>query len=271
VTIASAILPTSELKDLLRIIRLARADGELYVNQIEKFQEVIAMTEQITIIMKKITKRKTVTLLDCACGKGNLTFLLNHILTNKLERTAFFIGIDKNPQLIKRCIQAQQSLGFKNMEFHAENIIEFAPDERIDITYCLHACDNATDETIAKGILTNSRFIIAVPCCQREISQKIKNHSLKAMTQFPRIKEQLCNLITDSMRALVLTAAGYKVDIFEFIPSRITPKNLMLRAEKTWPEKTDALRQYWQLRKLFNVEPKIEEYLPWLQPACANG
>jgi SAM-dependent methyltransferase len=261
VTTASAILSTSELKDLLRIVGLAKADGELYANQIEKFQEVMAMAEQTTMIMKKITERKTVTLLDCACGKGNLTFLLNHVLTNKLGRTAFFIGIDKNPQLIRRCMQTQQLLGFKNMEFHAENIIEFAPDRKIDITYCLHACDNATDESIAKGILSNSRFIIAVPCCQREISQKIRNHPLKTMTQFSKIKEQLCSLITDSMRALVLTAAGYKVDVFEFISSRITPKNLMLRAEKIWPERTDALRQYRQLRNLFNVKPKIEEYL----------
>jgi ubiquinone/menaquinone biosynthesis C-methylase UbiE len=264
VTIAS-FFSTNELRDVLRIIGLARTNGELYVSQIEKFDEVMAMAEHITAIMKKMTKRKTVTLLDCACGKGYLTFLSNYILTNKLERTAFFIGIDKNTRLISRCVQIQKFLGFKNMEFHAESIIEFEPDKKPDITYCLHACDNATDETITKGILSGSRFIMAVPCCQIEISRKIRNHPLKTMTQFPKIKEQLCSLITDSMRALILSAAGYKVDIFESIPSRVTPKNLMLRAEKIWPERIDALRQYWQLRNLFNVEPKIEEYLPWLR------
>jgi hypothetical protein len=266
VTSPTATLSSNELKDILRIIGLARNDGELYINQREKYQESLTMAEHIAKIANKITKRKTLMLLDCACGKAYLSFLLNYALTEKIGRSAYFIGVDNNAQLIGKCIQAQQLLGFKNMEFHATNIMELILEEKPDITYCLHACDTATDETIAKGIISDSRFITAVPCCQREISNKIRNHPLTPMTQFSKIKEQLCSLITDSMRALILAASGYKVEIFEFIPSKITPKNLMLRAEKIRQNHIEALEQYWQLRNLFNVRPKIEEYLTWLRP-----
>ena len=265
-TYASAFLSTDESKDLLRAVRLARIDGELYTNQREKFQEVSAMVEQLTIVSQKITKRKTATFLDCACGKSYTAFALNYVLTRRLYRSAYFIGVDQNPKLICRCVEAQRLLGYENMEFHAASIRDLVLDKKPDVTYCLHACDTATDEAIAKGIASGSRFIVAVPCCQRELSHEMRHHPLAPMTQFPLIKERLSSLVTDTMRALVLSAAGYKVEAFEFTSSRVTPKNLMLRAEKIWLENKTALRQYWRLRDLFNIEPKIEEYLAWLHP-----
>jgi SAM-dependent methyltransferase len=257
-------LSVDELKGFLRVVGLARGDGELYVNQRPKFLEVLEMANHLAIVSKRMTKRKSVTLLDCGCGKGYLTFLLNHILTRKLGRSAFFIGVDRNPRLIRKCREAQHVLGFENMEFHAADIMEFALKKQPDIAYCLHACDVATDETIAKGVISDSRFIVVVPCCQREIGRKMRAHPLTNITQFPIIKERLSSLITDTMRALVLGAAGYKVEIFEFIPAKVTPKNLMLRAEKIWPERADMLEHYRQLRAMFNLEPKMEEYLTWL-------
>lgn len=204
--------------------------------------------------------------MDCACGKGYITFISNYILTSKLYQTAYFIGVDRNPDLIRKCIEAQRVLGYHNMEFHVCDVIEFHSNRRPDITCCLHACDTATDESIAKGIILDSRFIIVVPCCQREIHRQMHCHPLTPVTQFHLFKEKLSSLLTDALRALVLKAAGYKVKIFEFTPSNVTPKNIMLRAEKTWSENADALEQYWQLRKIFNIEPKIEEYLAWLRP-----
>jgi hypothetical protein len=157
-------------------------------------------------------------------------------------------------------------LGFENMEFHAAGIMEFALERQPDIAYCLHACDVATDETIARGVTSGARFIVVVPCCQREIRRKMRAHPLTNMTQFPIIKERLSSLITDTIRALILGAAGYKVEIFEFVPAKVTPKNLMLRAEKIRPERADMLEHYRQLRAMFNLEPKMEEYLTWLSP-----
>lgn len=228
----SLFLSVEELRGFFRVIGLARKDGELYVNQRAKFLEVSEMAKQLVIASQKITKRRSVTFLDCGCGRGYLTFVLNYILTHKLGRSAFFVGVDRNSQLIEKCREAQLLLGFENMEFHAADIMESAIKKQPDIAYCLHACDVATDKTIAKGVISGSRFIVVVPCCQREIGRTMRGHPLNSMTQFPIIKERLSSLITDTIRALVLGAAGYKVEIFEFASARVTPKNLMLRAKK---------------------------------------
>jgi len=249
---------------MLRTIGLARPDGEIYANQLGKLQETLALSEHLAIMLKKISRRRSATLLDCACGKGYVAFMLNYLTILREARSTHFIGVDKNPQLIQKCKETQRMLSLDNMSFHTSNIIEFAPNIKPDIVYCLHACDTATDEAIAKGILLNSRFIAAVPCCQREVSRKIKAHPLTPISQFPTLKERLGSLVTDTLRTLVLAAAGYKVEVFEFISSKVTPKNLMLRAEKISGENPDALKQYRQLRNMFNVGPRIEEYLPWL-------
>lgn len=262
----SASLSQGEFRHLLRAVGLARPDGNIYTNQTSKFQEALALSKHLAIMLNKISRRRSATLLDCACGKGYVAFLLNYIMTSRHARSAHFIGVDRNPQLIQKCRETQRLLCLDNMEFHASSIIELALDKKPDITYCLHACDTATDETIAKGILSDSRFIAVVPCCQREVTHKIRAHPLKSISQFPTLKERLGSLVTDAARALILAARGYKVEVFEFVPSKVTPKNLMLRAEKIWSWNHDALKQYWQLRNLFNVEPKIEEYLPWLRP-----
>lgn len=246
-------------------IGLARPDGEMYANQVGKLREAVAMSEHLAILLNRISRRRPVTLLDCACGKGYVAFISNYFATCRDGRLVDFIGVDRNAQLIRRCREAQRLLCFENMAFHTSGIIEFTSNSKPDITYCLHACDTATDEAIAKGILLNSRFIAAVPCCQREISRKIRAHPLKPISQFPTLKERLGSLVTDAMRVLILAAAGYKVEVFELVSSKVTPKNLMLRAEKIWSENLDALKQYWQLRSMFNVEPRIEEYLPWLR------
>jgi len=265
VTYASAYLSEDKFRHLLRTVGLARPDGEIYANQLGKFQETLALSEHLAIMLSRISRRRSATLLDCACGKGYVAFVLNYLTIHEEARLTHFIGVDRSLQLIQKCKKTQRTLCLDNMSFHTSSIIEFASDMKPDIVYCLHACDTATDEAIAKGILLNSRFIAVVPCCQREVNRKIKAHPLKLISQFPTLKERLGSLVTDTLRALVLTAAGYKVEVFEFVSSKVTPKNLMLRAEKIWPENLDALKQYRQLRNMFNVEPMIEEYLPWLR------
>jgi len=265
VTYASACLSEDKFRHLLRTVELARPDGEIYANQQGKLQETLALSEHLAIMLRKISRRRSATLLDCACGKGYVAFVLNYLTVHREPRLTHFIGVDRNPQLIQKCKKTQRMLGLDNMSFHTSSIIEFAPVMKPDIVYCLHACDTATDEAIVKGILLNSRFIAAVPCCQQEVSRRIKAHPLKSVSQFATLKERLGSLVTDTLRTLVLAAAGYKVDVFEFVSSKVTPKNLMLRAERIWPENPDALKQYRQLRNMFNVEPMIEDYLPWLR------
>ncbi len=55
---------------------------------------------------------------------------------------------------------------------------------------------------------------------------------------------------------------GYKTDVFEFVSSRYTVKNIMLRAQKASLWYQDTLKaDYEQIREEFNIVPKLEKYI----------
>ena len=50
------------------------------------------------------------------------------------------------------------------------------------------------------------------------------------MTEYPHLKNKLCEAITDAIRLSRLSAAGYKVTALELTDPENTPKNTLLRA-----------------------------------------
>ncbi len=151
------------------------------------------------------------------------------------------------------------------MEFICDDIFNVDFKIKPDVIYSLHACDTATDMTIAKGILEDAKYIITVSCCQHTIRNRIKKHPLTSITRHSVYKERLVDMLTDSMRTLLLERKGYKVKIFEYVISRETPKNIMLRAVKvgTLSNKNyeKAIEDYRKLQNMFNVQPKLGDYI----------
>jgi hypothetical protein len=51
------------------------------------------------------------------------------------------------------------------------------------------------------------------------------------ITRYGIYEERTAEMITDTIRALLLENEGYQVDIFEFISSEHTSKNIMMTAQ----------------------------------------
>lgn len=69
-------------------------------------------------------------------------------------------------------------------------------------------------------------------------------------------------MILDSLRTLLLEKRGYKVDIFEFVSSRYTEKNTIVRAIKKGSEETINIdEEYKKVSKEFRIKPYLEELL----------
>lgn len=229
-----------------------------------KHQQILAYIPQIQTAFKKLSTKKPVVILDCGCGKSYLSFIIYEYCTNVLKRKVKIIGVDRNPDLINKCTKSAAELGFGDMHFYASDIEAFKPDDKIDIVYSLHACDQATDLTIATGIKFAARYILSVSCCQHSNRENLRQHPLASISRHRPYKERLADMIGDSMRALLLEQLGYGVDVFEFVAAEYTPKNIMLRAIKntaTNQEKESAHNKYNHLVKLFNFAPKLESLL----------
>ena len=263
---------SGEALDLFKEMGLLNPGGAFYRERAKKFFEMTHFALHVIKALNKISRKTKATLLEGGCGRSYLSFFINFLLAKTGARDAYFIGVDQNQGLIDACNRVKEKFGFKNMDFHSTRIIDFQPPKevgKIHLVFSLHACDTATDETIAKGIQLGSRYILVVPCCQREIVQQLKrfsssevNNPFKALIGKSLLREQMGITLTEGLRTLVLEAAGYQVDLFAFISPKYTPKNTIIRAQKTGFRNPHSLQSYNELKKFFNLNPKIEEYLP---------
>ena len=82
---------------------------------------------------------------------------------------------------------------------------------------------------------------------------------MEGITRFGVLNHRLADIATDALRAAHLEAAGYQVQVFEFIEAEHTPKNLMMRAVLKNPAgNKEAYKKYCELRDFFRVSPAIE-------------
>ncbi|MCW4027997.1 MAG: SAM-dependent methyltransferase [Candidatus Bathyarchaeota archaeon] len=261
----------NELERLLKETGFLNPGGSFYKERVKKFHEVINFSVHLAKALDRVSRKSRAVLLECGCGRSYLSFFLSFLLSQRENREIYFLGVDQDPSLIEKCDRAKDALKLRNISFSTSKIIDFQPPEdveRIHGVFSLHACDTATDETIAKGILLNARYVIVVPCCQREIVRQMSRalreneHPFKGVLGKYSLKESLGITVTEILRTLVLEIAGYEADVFKFLSSRYTPKNTMIRAEKTGRQSLESLQNYRRLKSLFRLNPRIEEYLP---------
>ena len=107
----------------------------------------------------------------------------------------------------------------------------------VDITLALHACDTATDDALARGVGWRSELILAAPCCHHDIQRQLRSASAPVpydlVTRHALLRERWGDVVTDALRAHLLRRAGYRTDVVEFVDSRHTPRNVLLRAHRT--------------------------------------
>ncbi|MCL1926606.1 MAG: methyltransferase, partial [Syntrophorhabdaceae bacterium] len=134
----------SDINDLFIEIGLADPKGAEYGERLKKRDQVFDYAAVFDAALKKLSKKRTLTLLDCACGRSYLSFYLNHTLAAAGRSNLRFIGVDTNRDLIEKCRRAASALEYSNMEFYCGEIKECRAAEKTDVVYSLHACDTAT-------------------------------------------------------------------------------------------------------------------------------
>jgi hypothetical protein len=89
-------------------------------------------------------------------------------------------------------------------------------------------------------------------------------NELGNITKFGILKERQAEIITDTLRAMILEAYGYKTNVFEFISLVHTPKNVMIVGKKvqdTHPDKQQILHNIAAIKQLFGIEKHYLETL----------
>jgi len=250
-----------QANDLLKEIGVLTKDGKIKNDKIRKYNQIDHFVELIDKLLKELDFKDSITVLDCACGKSYLSFVLNYYIKEVLKKKCYFIGIDYSETVIKASKKMADNLCYKNMDFIKEDLTNYTPNKEIDLVISLHACDTATDMAIGLGIRAKSKAIVVVPCCHKELLGQYKYEVLDPIIKHGVFKARFADLLTDGMRTLMLEARGYETSVVEYISPLDTPKNLMIRAVKKKEKNEKALNEYEELKAKFSIEPTLEKLI----------
>ena len=208
--------------------------GEIIPSMNAKYKQVEKFVEIIDSLADNVKDCSPVKIADMGCCKGYLTFATYDYLTNNRELAVDMKGVETQENLVKFCNNIAQKSSFGGLEFVQSNINDYKPGE-LDILIALHACDTATDDAIYLGIQSGAKLIVVSPCYHKQIRQQMKitsNNVLEPALKYGVVMERMAELLTDSLRVLILNKNGYKTKLFEFIEPEFTSKNTIITAEK---------------------------------------
>ena len=249
------LIPDGQPCAFLEEIGVMTAEGEVKPSRYSKFRQINRYLEFVNDILSQLPAGGPLSVVDFGCGKSYLTFALHHFLTNICGREVQMTGIDQKADVVADCQAIAAKLGLQNLSFQKGDIRDFHPDGAVHLAVSLHACDTATDVALAKAVDWQSNVILAVPCCQHELSNAISSEPLSAILRHGLMRERIASLATDALRAQLLDIVGYRTQVVEFIDMEHTAKNILLRAVRsTAASVAETWVGYESLKKSFGIE-----------------
>ena len=224
----------------LNLLGISDATGIIIPKMSDKYRQINKYLEIIEGLVKSIDLPEEIHIVDMGSGKGYLTFALYDFLTKKLKLKVKMLGIEMREDLVDKCNEVAEKCGFDNLKFEKKSIQEYEG-KHIDILIALHACDTATDDAISKGIVSNADLIICAPCCHKQIRQQVKGKEQESpILKYGIFKERQFEMVTDTIRALIMEKNQYQTKIFEFVSNEHTRKNIMMVASKSDNKEIDT-------------------------------
>lgn len=242
---------TSSSKPYLHQLNLTDSEGKVYKNAQDKWKQINHYIELLSSSLVNLPSEKKLKVVDMGAGKGYLTFALYDYLKNNLQRDVEVVGVEFRKDLVDFCNQVAKDSGFEGLSFVEGTIEDYKSEGPIDVLIALHACDTATDDAIFKGIQNESSLIVVAPCCHKQVRRELEavkaKNDLDFMIKYGIFLERHAEMLTDSIRSLIMEYYGYEMRVMQFISDQHTPKNVMLVGLK---KSTDSKKQSEILNKI---------------------
>ena len=281
---------------LLKTIGLADGSGKIRASMRGKYDQV---NEFLKVVKETVQPTdEPFTVVDCGCGKAYLTISLYFYLTEVLKfPNVKVIGVNRRSDVVAaakkmaaqldvadRVLFVEADLNefqISDLKFQIDGSVTSQSNNRtfehlnnVSMVVSLHACDTATDEALAKGVEWKARYILSAPCCQHELQKMIGvrdrgsgirvrgDDDFAGLLRQSILRERLCDILTDSFRAMILRILGFKVQVIEFVSSEATARNIMLKCEYgVKPGQPGPIGEYLNLRDYWKVTPWLETRL----------
>ena len=260
---------------LFRALGLADGEGRIKpsrqakVRQVEEFLRLLD-SAVVAAIDKGHLRRPTaddpLRVVDLGCGNAYLTFAAHRYLSDVRGLPVRLTGVDVKEQSREHNTEVAARLGI-DAAFVVGSISDAVIEPAPEVVLALHACDTATDEALARTVEWGSPLVLAAPCCHHDVAAQLRRTPTPApyamLTRHGILRERLADTLTDALRASLMRQQGYKVDVVQFVESRHTPRNTMLRATRTGgPVAGGGVRkEYDELVAAWAITPRLAELL----------
>ena len=240
--------------------------------QINKFVEIFAHA----LGSSSLDESKPLRVVDFGAGKAYLTFAVHDWLAQRhgalpdalTDALPDVVGVELRPDLVDQGNAAIARLGLTGLRLELGDVRSREPQEpgALDVMIALHACDTATDHAIHLGLRGGAQIILCSPCCHKQVRpQLLSPHPMRPVLQHGVHHEQQAEMVTDSLRALLLESQGYDTKVFEFVALEHTRKNKMILAVKrrkpVAAAQALALAQVQELKAFYGIREQCLETL----------
>lgn len=248
----------------LQHLGITDQQGQIIPSMARKWKQINKFVEIFSGALAQIQPQEQgLRIVDFGSGKGYLTCALYDYM-QKHGQTPYVTGVELNPKMVEFCQNVAKQSSFSQLDFFQGDVRTYEP-ERLDVMIALHACDVATDFAIHSGIRLNAQIIMCAPCCHKELRPQLQSPKvLSPMLQFGIHAGQQAEMLTDTIRALLLKAYGYETKVFEFVALEHTSKNKMILATKRKDyEQPDqvVLAQIQALKEMYGIQKHSLELL----------
>ena len=247
----------------LQPLGITDAKAQIIPSMARKWKQINKFVEIFSGALSHIQLPEQLRVVDFGSGKGYLTFALYDYLL-KQDLNPFVTGVELNSKMVEFCQEVANKSEFQQLDFFQGDVRTYQP-ERLDVMIALHACDVATDFAIHTGIRLNAEMIMCAPCCHKELRPQLKAPLvLQPMLQFGIHAGQQAEMLTDTIRALLLKAYGYETKVFEFVALEHTSKNKMILATKRKDYQAPdvaVLAQIQALKEMYGIQKHSLELL----------
>ena len=266
--------------ELLKELHILTRDGRINQDSRRKLKQVKHLFQLIEPLLLELESGagsgmqasaaapRGLTVADHGAGKSYLGFIL-YDLFFRHRASGHMVGVETRPELVLRAQELATRLGFERMSFVNLSVAEAAASqavpERIDVVTALHACDIATDDAIAFGLLRQARCMVLVPCCQAELARLLNagkalslgRTPLAELWRHPLHTREMGSQLTNVLRCLYLEARGYSVSVTELVGWEHSMKNELILARYTGRRNRAAGQRLQALLEQFGLTPLL--------------
>jgi len=241
------------------------AEHALVPSMARKWKQINKFIEVFSHALKASTLARATHLevVDFGCGKGYLTFAIHDWLRHACGIDAVVTGVELRADLVALCNGVIDRLNLQGLHVVQGDVRHWQP-RQLDVMIALHACDTATDHAIDLGVRGGAAIVLCSPCCHKQIRpQLLQPHPMRPILRHGVHLGQEAEMLTDSLRALLLESRGYEAQVFEFVSLEHTNKNKMILGVRR-PQASDgtqALQEVAALKSYYGVQDHCLETL----------